>query len=156
MPAAFQARISSLISAVFQPFKVYDFLEWIFVTPVQAVVLTIPPLFYVNALARDGFFSIFPLIVTVDAKTSNEALCIVLWTFLLLPLLFPAPVQFSLTVGVASAEILLLETGVGVGTGSHIGPAGMEVSAFVLFVVVAVAVATFIELEGDASSADDW
>ena len=84
LPAAFQARSSILISAVPEAFKVDDcllvfrsgcFLEWIFVAPVEAVVLfTIPELYWLDALARDGLCSITPLRIAAGARTSDEAL----------------------------------------------------------------------------------
>ena len=148
-------------------------MEWIFVTPVQAVVLTVPQLCHLNALARNGICRIAPLLFAAKAsvvspKTSDEAL----WTRLLLSLLLPAPVQLSLTAGVATANcwcvsevtpivtlsepLPLLDAGAGLRTGRHMGSATMVVSLFILSVVVAVTIATFIEQEGDASSADDW
>ena len=140
-------------------------MEWVFVTPVQAVVLTIPPLLDVNALARDGICSTVRLIVAADARTSDE----LFWTFFLLPLLLPAPVQLSLTAGVAGADGLLvsgriislplplLDTCAGVGAGGHITSCILIVSVFILTVVVALAaLAALAEVEGDASGADGW
>ena len=141
-------------------------MEWIFVAAVQAVdLLTIPLLFDLNTLARDVICSIAPL--HTAAKTSEEAL----GTFLLLPLLFPAPVKLSITTGVAGADrwreidipttrttvhLPLFDAGAGAGTGCYMGSAGLIVSPVVLFKVVAGAVATFIELEGDTRRADGW
>ena len=108
--------ISKLRSAICEPCKGYDcllacrvhcFLEWIFVTPVQAVVLLpIPPLCHLNALAGDGLCFISSSLVAADTKTSCEVIKVTatsIWTFILRPFLLSAPVQLSLTTGIPSA-----------------------------------------------------
>ena len=120
LPAAFQTRFFiplPIPSAVFEASKVNDsllvcssgfFLEWIFITPVEAVVLLpIPQLFQLDALERDGFCSTTSILVA-EARTFGESICTFSWTFLLLPLFLPAPVQLSLAPGISSADSSLV------------------------------------------------
>ena len=78
LPAAFQAT-----AAVLETGKVNDcllvgavacrLLEWIFIAPVEAIVLlSIPKLVFLEALAGDRLCCVAPHRVTANAKTSEE------------------------------------------------------------------------------------
>ena len=87
------------------------------------------------------------------------------WTFLLLPLLLTAPVQLSLTAGVActycwfvsgviTVPLPLLDAGACVGTGRHMGSATVSVSVFIKWMIIAAALTGLLQTEGDG--ADGW
>ena len=178
---AFKARIPfphPFISAVFYEFlssianlqlefSISCTFEGIFVSPVYTVVD--PPILYfssVNALPRDTIF--FTVAVLLAASQVGRALAELGWALLLLPFLFLAPCQLSLTARVASTDgrsvsatifsvpLPLLDTDTGVCTGCHMGSATEEVSVFVRQVFIACMVAALAQIKGDATGADDW
>ena len=184
LPATFKARIffpQILMSAAFELFNVNlllvicCFLEGVLVSPIQAV--EDPPILcfcFIDALARNPIFPIvFLLFVASEGGKAPGEVDPLLKTLnisragFILPLISPAPGQFSLTAGVTSADgwfvrdffvpssvgvfsmpvscpLPLLHTDTGVGTGCYIGSAGIDVSVFVLRTFIALSITTLI------------
>ena len=113
LPAAFQARISTLISAAFQSckvnlrlvFAVSCFFEGILVSSVQAMVD--PPILclcFFNALAGDSICLTALVLLLLAAYQGGRAPGESRWTGLSLPFILPAPGQLSLAAGVSGAD----------------------------------------------------
>ena len=141
------------------------FLEGVLVVSVHAVVdALILGSFSVNALAWDPIvIFLFLLAASQGGRAAGEFP----QTGLVLPLSLLAPGQLSLTAGTASADgrcgskifsgpHTLPGAGAGVDAGRSIRSATVFVSGFVLSMVVAVAIATLIKIEGNTVSADSW
>ena len=176
LPAAVQARFSILISAAFQSCKVNlllvcagsCFSEGILITSVQAMVDPILCFWCFNALAGDPICPTAAVLLLFAASLGGRTAGESSWTGLILSFILLAPVQLSLTAGVAGADcwsvnpkhgvhLPFFDAGAGVGTGSHMGSAIEKVSVFVIGMLIAeTIVATLIKWEGDAIGANDW